>query len=1123
MVAGAFLTSFRKVEELRMRQLFVVCLFLAGILSAGASHLAAQGVTTAALTGVVTSSTGAAISGATVTAVHEPSGTRYGALTRADGRYTIPGMRVGGPYRITATYLGYETQARENVTLNLGVATSIDFALAQTAVAVEGITITAAQADATFSPDRTGASTQVSREALEVLPTVTRRIESFTRLTPQFGGGGSFAGADNRLNNITVDGAYFNNSFGLGGQPGDRTGVAPISIDAIEQVQVNVAPFDVRQGNFVGAGVNTVTRSGTNQFRGSMRYDHQDQKLIGERAGATRIERADNPFDFQNIGGWISGPIIRDRLFFFLNYENEDRTEPGTSWAANPGGAPVTGNMTRVLASDLDQLGNFLQTNFSYDPGGYHGYQHGTPVTRFLGRMDFNLDDRNRFSLRYSHLNSETDVMVSQSSSLGFGTRRFNQNGLNFRGSNYTILENRRSLVGEWNALIGNNMANQLIIGYDRSDESRGSPSGVSAGLFPFVDILEGGSVYTSFGTEPFTPNNELRYGSFQLQNNFTRFGTSHTQTFGVSLERYESENVFFPGSQSVYTYNSLQDFYTDANDFLQNPNRTTSPVTLRRFQVRWANIPGMEKPVQPLEVFYAGVYGQNEWRINSDMTLTAGMRVDVPFFGETGFRNELADQLTFRDENGQPVRYQTDKLPDANLLFSPRVGFNWDVMSNRTTQLRGGTGIFTGRPAYVWISNQIGNTGVLTGFEAIDNTRNRPFNPNPHHYKPTTVTGAPAASYELALTNPDFRFPQIWRSNIAVDQRLPLGLIGTAEFLYGRDVNGIYYINANLREANTQFTGADTRPRWTAVPGQHQTRVHPHVANAVVLKNQNEGYSWHASGSLERPFSNGMYAKVFYSYGEAKNTVDPGSIAFGSWNNNPHAGDPNNPGLGFSGNSPGHRLVGALSATREYFRIGSTTIGLVWEGRTAGNASYVFAGDINGDGGTSNDLIYIPRDMSEMNFQQYSATIGSGANARQVTFTAQQQAEAWEAFIQQDRYLRNNRGQYAERGAVFLPMVYRADLSVAQQLFTDIAGRRNSIEVRADIYNVGNLFNSDWGQGHGFVTTQPLLSQGADAQGRAQYRLRHINGELISESFRRTAGPADLYQIRLGVRYIFN
>lgn len=1062
----------------------------------------AQTQTTASIGGTIVDQNGVALPAATVIAVHEPSGTQYGASTRNDGRYFIPGMRVGGPYKVTVSYVGFESQVKENIFLTLGITTDLDFKLSDKSIELGEVTVTA-QRDAIFSSERTGAATSISKDALETLPTITRRIGDFTRLTPQ-ANGSSFVGQDNRLNNTTVDGSYFNNSFGLAGQPGDRTGVAPISVDAIEQVQVNVAPYDVRQGNFVGAAVNMVTKSGTNDYSGSVYYQWRNEGLVGTEAKNNTF----NPgtFKYNQVGVRLGGPIIKNKLFFFGSYEDETFTQPGTTFLANTGGQTVGGNITRVLASDLNTLSSYLKTNFGYETGPYQGYDFNTPAIRGLIRLDYNLDDNNKMSLRYTHLDSETDVLMSNSSSLGFGSRRTNLNALNFANSNYSILENIRSIIGEWNSRISDNMSNNLILGYTHQDESRG----FKGSLFPMVDILNGGSTYTSFGFEPFTPNNELRYSSYQLQDNFTIYGESHYLTFGTSIERYESENVFFPGSQSAYVYSSLADFYTDANDFLANPNRTTSPITLRRFQVRWSNIPGLEKPIQPLKVLYAGVYAQDEWQVNENFKVVAGLRLDVPYFSETGFVNPEANGYSFRDENGQTVKYATEKLPDANLLYSPRVGFNWDVFGDRTTQIRGGSGIFTGRPAYVWISNQVGNNGVLTGFEQKDNTTVRPFDPNVNKYKPTNVTGAPASSYELALTDPDFKFPQLWRNNIAVDQKLPFGLVGTTEFIYNRDVNGIYYINANLAPANTAFTGADNRPRWTT-----GNRINSNVTSAVVLKNQDVGYSWNISATIERPFSDGFFAKLGYNYGVSKNTVDPGSIAFGSWNNNRHSGDPNNPGVGYSFNSPGSRVFAVISYRKEYFDFGATTVSLFWEGYTNGNAGYAFSGDLNGDGGTSNDLIYIPKDVSEMNFEQFTS---SGK-----TFTVAEQTAAWEAFINQDEYLSANRGKYAERGAVFLPMVFRADLSVTQEVFTNILDKRNTLQFRVDILNVGNFLNKDWGVSQSLVTTQPLIARGADANGAARYRLRNFGDQLISTSYRDNAGFSDVYRIQFSVRYIFN
>ena len=1074
--------------------------------AAGGSALEAQGVTTATLAGQVTRVDGSPLVSGRVTAVHEPSGTTYQSLTRADGRYTIPGMRVGGPYTVTVRSIGIEPQSRSGVSLNLGVATDISFQVREVATTIGAVVVTGETG--TLSPTRTGAATTVGAEAIETLPTISRNIGDFTRLTPQ-SSGTSFAGQDNRMNNITIDGSYFNNSFGLAGTPGARTGVSPIPLDAVEQIQVAIAPFDVRQGNFVGAGVNAVTKSGTNEFEGSLYYLTRNENFVGTDAG-------DLPFDpgtfkFSQIGARLGGPIVRNKLFFFANFEDDELSNPATTFLANAGDEEVEGNTTRVLKSDLDDLSEFLSTNFGYETGAYSGYNHKTPSRRLITKLDFNANESNKLSLRYIHLDSKTDQLVSNSSSLGFGNRRTNSNSMSFANSDYAILENIRSLVGEWNSQIRTNISNNFIVGYTTNDESR-EPKGE---FFPLVDILRDGRTYTSFGFEPFTPSNELRYNTFQIQDNLTWYTTNHDITVGATLQRYRSENIFFSGSQSIYIYNSLDDFYADANDYLANPDRTTSPVTLNRFQVRYNNIPGQVKPVQPLEVLYGGVYAQDEWRATNNLRLTLGLRLDVPKFENTAKRNEDVEELTFRDESGADVRYATDKLPDANLLFSPRLGINWDVRGDRSTQIRGGTGVFTGSPAYVWISNQVGENGILTGFEDIRNTTTRPFNPNPDTYKPTTVTGEPASSYGLAFTDPDFKFPQVWRSNLAIDHRLPYGVVGTLEFLYGRDVNGAYYINANLAEPTDTFTGADDRPRWSA-----SNRINSNITSAVVLKNQNVGRSYDISGSLERSFSNGFFAKAAYNYGVARNTVDPGSIAFGSWNNNPHRGDPNNPGVGFSATSPGHRGFLALSYRREYFDFGATSVSLFAETRTQGNASYTFSGDLNGDGGTSNDLLYIPRDVSEMNFETY--TVPATSTLPERTYTAEDQAEAWDAFIEQDPYLSKHRGEYAQRGAVFLPMVFRTDLSVTQDLFTSLRGKRNNLQLRVDILNFANLLNEEWGVGDRLVTTQPLVARGEDASGAALYRLQTINREYITDTFEQTAGIADVWRMQFGIRYTF-
>jgi len=1097
----------------------LVLFFLAVCLSA---VTASAQVTTGSLGGKIQNAQQEGVAGASVIAIHLPSGTAYETTSRADGRFMVINMRVGGPYSVTVAYTGTGTAAFapetiENVEINLGVATDLDVEVRPIAV-TETVTVTA-KSDTVFSSGRTGAATSVNRETLATMPTLRGQISDLTRLTPQSSGTNSFGGADNRMNNMTVNGAAFNNSFGLGGQPGDRTGVAPISLEAIEQVQVSIAPYDVRQGNFVGASVDTITRSGTNSLRGSAYHRFRNENFVGTEARGLVF----NPgtFNTRNSGGWAGFPILKNRLFMFGNFENEKDARPLNSFRANNGGEPVAGNVTRVLASDLATLSAFLKTNFNYDTGSFDSATDNTPQKRGMIRSDLNINANHKFSFNYLQLNSSSDNQLSGSTSAGFGRRQVNSDYLNFQNSNYAILENRKTTTGELNSVIGSSMANSLRVSYSYSDEGRPQ----SDVLFPFVDVRLGSSVYTSFGSEPFTPNNELVYNSYEVKNDFTKFLTKHEITGGFRVERYHSDNVFFNCcKQGAWTYSSLEDFYTDARGALANPNRTMSPVTALRYQVRYMNIPGLDKPIQPLTALYGGAYAQDVWRPRTNLSLTAGLRFDVPAFENTAYNNANANALTFRDENGEPVQYNSGQMPGANILWSPRFGFNYDVNGDQRTQIRGGTGVFTGQPLYVWISNQLANTGVLQGNLQADNTTAFPFTPNVDRYKPTNVTGTPAASYELNVTDNDFRFPQVWRSNIAVDRRLPGGITGTAEFMYNRDVNGIYYINANLPAAQSAFVGADTRPRYvgascaTPTPGPCVNRINNAAGNVVtaniVLKNQDIGRNWNLAFSAIKPMWHGITLRTAYSYGEAKNTIDPGSTANASWNSNPTPADPNNPGLGYSTSSPGHRFFLSTSYTKQYFGFGATTVSAFWETRTLNNTSYVFAADANGDGGATNDLIYIPRNIGEMNFTDIPGA---------VAFTAAQQAAAFEAYITQDAYLSAHRGEYAQRGAVFLPLLHKLDLGVSQDVFKNIKGKRNAGQFRIDIQNFGNMLNSNWGVGQRVIRNNILTAPAVDAQGRLSYRMQVVNNQLVSRTYESTSGLLDVFQFGLSFRYSFN
>jgi outer membrane receptor protein involved in Fe transport len=1095
----------------------------------------AQGVTTGALTGVVTDTQMRPVAGASVIAIHEPSGTTYEGITRADGRYQIPGMRVGGPYSITVNFVGagtaFEPQTTNDVTVNLGAPVDVNFNVKP--IAVQEQVSVVATVDPVFSSGHTGASTSVDRETIGLIPTFQGRISDVTRLSPQSNGTG-FAGQDNRMNNITVDGSSFNNSFGLGGQPGDRTGVAPISLEAVEQVQVSVAPFDVRQGSFIGAGVNTVTRSGTNQFSGTFYHNFRNQDWVGTESKGTTV----NPgtFTFRNTGGSASGPIIRNRWFAFGNYEDQADTRPLWSTRANKGGEPTNTSVSRVLESDLTALSSYLKSNFNYDTGPFDNIDKETPVKRFLIRSDYNISNASKVSFRFNYLDSFTDVATSQSASALLGRSSAGPTFLAFQNSNYKILENIRSGIGEWNTVFGTSVANSLQSGYTTQDESRDS----RGTMFPFIDIREGGTAYTSFGFEPFTVNNELRYQTFQIQDNVSKFTANHSFTFGGYLEKYHSDNVFFGCCpQGAWEYNSLADFYADANGYLANPNRTTSPVTAGAFQVRWANLPGLDKPSQPLDVWYHAYYAQDEWRPVSNFTLTAGVRADVSSFENTAYRNAAADALTFRDENGNSVQYDTGSMPKANILWSPRAGFNWDVAKDQMTQVRGGSGLFSGRPAYVWISNQIGNTGVLIGETRITAPTNAfPYTPDASRYR-GVATGAGATSYALNVTDPDFKFPQVWRSNIAVDRKLPGGLISTTEYLYAKDVNAVFYIDANLPAPQSAFTGVDARPRWVGTPcsgngnvGGCVTRINATpgnvVTNAYVLKNTDLGHQWMFSESLNKTFGFGLSVRGAYSYGRAYSVSDPESTASTSFSRNSTFNNPNDAVATESLWSPGHRVFALVTFSREYFSFGATSVSAFWEARPSTNTgstrvSYTFAGDANNDAVSGNDLIYVPKDQSEMSFSAFTAPNG-------VTFSAAEQAAAFDQLISSDSYLNSRRGKYVERNGSSFPMMRNLDLTIAQQIFHNVGGKRNAFQIRADFLNFGNLLNHNWGAGWRPVATinnnnqvQLLTNPAADANGRLSYRLATANNQLIQNLWQNTSGTGDVYQFQLSLRYSFN
>lgn len=1091
-------------------------------------------VTTSTISGTVTDSQGEALVGATVVATHVPSGTRYGTATNAAGRYVLPAVRVGGPFTLNVTYTGYEPMNRENIYTNLGIAANVDFQLRESGVAMEEVVISTSRNDI-FSTERTGASSNFSNAQVSSLPAVgSRSISSITRYSPQGNSGGSFGAQDSRLNNFTIDGSVFNNGFGLGtdAQAGGRTGSTAISLDAIEQLQINVAPFDVRQSGFVGSGINAVTRSGTNEYEGSAYYNWRNDGdlFIGKKAAGQPASIGQ--FDEYVIGARFGGPIVQNKLFYFISGEIQRRTEPATTFVAD--GSSLPGTVTRVKKSDLDELRRWLKNNYGYETGPYEGYNNETTSDKFLVRLDWNVNERNRLTLRYTHHNSLADQPISNSSSLGAGSRRSNLDAMSYQNSGYLIGDNTRSVVAEWNGTLSQKVHNNLIVGYDYQNEDRKYKGAV----FPTIDIRSQGVTYISAGFDPFTPDNQLSYGTFHATDNVSFYLNKHTVTVGANYEKYKSDNLFFPGSHGVYIFNSLSDFYTASTFNLNNPDADTSNVKIARFQLRYSIQPNGEKPLQVLKANKFDLYAQDEIQIGRNFRLTAGVRASIITFDKTALLNQnLLDNYRFYNENGDStLAINTGNMPDPKVLWEPRLGFNWDVGGRKSVQVRGGSGIFTGRPPYVWLSNQIGNNGVLTGFldqNVTGGSNLYGFTDDPTRHIPEQALGA----QEITAADPDYRFPQIWKTNLAVDYKLPFGLIATVEGLYNKNMNSTIYYNANFKPANTTFTGPDMRDRWT-----QGNRLYNNISSAVIMTNTSEGYYWAGTFKLEYPVKRGFYGMAAYTYSQAKDLMSAGSIAAGSWNGVKTVNGNNKLSLTFADQDMPHRIVGMLGYRIEYGKRidGATqfTLGYVGERRgfntAAGinTARYSYAlgsasglNGMNGDGVTGNDLLYIPNSASELTFVPLIVRNSLGTPLD--TFSVDEQVAAFDAYLNQDEYLNGHRGQYAERNGAQFPMLHRFDLSVMQEFGIKVSGKRNALQVRADIINVANLLNDEWGVGQVLVTDQPLRAASATADGVPQYTMatQTINGkpELVRSTFIKGVSPSDVWNLQLSIRYIFH
>ena len=931
----------------------------------------------------------------------------------------------------------------------------------------------------------------------------------------------NFAGRNSLYNNITVDGAFFNNAFALSSTIGGQAGASPISVDAIDQFQVLIAPYDVRQGMATGANINVVTKSGTNNWSGSGYYFGTDQGLVGNKIG--EVVNQYGTFARGQIGARIGGALIKDKLFVFGSFEQETQTDPGSNFVATRTGSEP--NKSIAKAADLDRLKDFLMSKFKYNPGAYENWNREKYSQKVNLRLDWNISDKHKFNVKYNYLRSYADINPSNSGSLS-GGRGASATVLPFQGSLYRINNNLDSYIAELNSTFSSSVANNLTVGYTAMRDFRQSP--VNDNPFPTVDIGNNDlNELTVFGYEPFSANNILNSDIFQIADNLTIYKGKHVYTLGLAYETNSFMNGFAPNYYGGYQFKSIDDFINSANG--------DTKVIPARYQQQWSNYSTF--PFAEMKGSTLSFYGQDEITAAKGLKLTFGLRADAtsfPSFDEPKYTNTYVPSLTFRDG----VKLTTNKFPETTVLWSPRFGFNWDVKDDKQTQIRGGLGIFSGRVPYVWLSNQLSNNGVLFGSENIQNPTNRPFNPDVNAYRPAITLPLTPTAYNLAVTDPNFKFSQVFRTNLALDKNLGDGWILGLEGIYTKDINAVYLENVNLPKSTVKAVGADNRVifytlganglpssvRNFAIYGNVRgvnapavgpnTVSSPNISDAIVIKNTDLGYSYAFTATISKSFENGLFASLAYTNSDSRSVNDGGSIAQSQWRDRVVSGDPNENVASYSSYIQTHRFNAYGSYRLNYLNENaSTTFGFTYSAAPAGRFSYTYSGDMNGDNQTSNDLIFIPRSQSDILLRDLG------------TYTAAQQWADLDKYITQDSYLNSHRGHYAERNGAELPWSANFDFKIIQDFYIKVGGHKNTLQFTLDVFNFGNYVTPQWGLNQSTLRAGLINYVANDAAtGRPVFTFPYRSGTTpLSDTFQRSFGLGSRWQAQFGVRYIFN
>ena len=1105
--------------------LLTILIFISGL--SLSNDLIAQ-VTTSSISGFVKTSSGEALPGATVTAIHQPSGTKYVTLSKKNGNFTIPNTRIGGPYLITVDYVGYASQTLDNVSLNLGEPYSADVTMSEKSTVLSNVVVRGVSKS--LAAQKTGASTILGSRQIMTLPTFSRSLTDFTRLTPQ-ANGSNFAGRDGRFNNLQIDGANLNNNFGLSSDPQPGGGANPISIDAYDEISINIAPYDVRQSGFTGAGINVLTKSGTNTFHGTAYGFYRDQSFNGTKIKDSVLTQPTQKTVIEGVS--LGGPIIKNKLFFFANAEWEKSSKPNDN-TFTPG---ASGNSASPVDS-LNKFHDYLLSKYGYEAGVYSNLPNFEVKNRkLIGKINWNINNIHKLSLKYSDFKGSDQSLLNGSSvpnsgAGGFVIRGQNPNApiarlpnnrnsaqsIGFSNSNYGTNHIVQSTSLELNSNFNSRFSNQLLLTYTHIQDTRVS----AGGIFPTIEIFDAdgtvagvtkGRNYMSAGTDPFTRNNDVINNIYNLTNNFTYYAGKHTLTAGITYEYQKVGNAFMAGSESYYIYNSLNDFITNQ-----------APAF---FSYTYSLVPGQAKVFSAdLKVGQIGAYIQDELNVNNNFKLTYGLRGDVPTYLKQPLENSAITALQFPDVNGNLTSYNTGQWPKAKLLLSPRAGFRWKVPEENLT-MRGGTGIFTGKIPFVFLTNMPSNSGVYQNGTVINTPADLAgitFNPNPDAYIgkfPTTVTAKAPGSFVLIDRN--FKFPQVFRTNLGIDKSLGHGFVATVDVMYTKDLNAVKMRNANLKDPVAMLNGTDNRPYFPATTKPEDKFVYPNLAGtgrggtAIVLENTNKGYSFNSTFQLAKAFSKGLYGSIAYTYTLATEvSSNPGSQATSAWQSIVNVGTPNAIELYNSAYSVPNRVVGTLSYRFEYLNHMATTLSLFYEGSNQFRYSYVVGGDLNGDGNNASDLMYIYKHGTDVNFVAVKNADGS------TKYSVAQQAAAYDQFVANSSYLKKHAGQYSERNSALAPWYNKMDARLLQDFYIKSGVNTHTLEFSVDVVNLGNLINSAWGVRSFTTVSNPLTLKTVDATGTPSYTLATFQGQLVTQPFQRAYSTSNTWGIQLGLRYSF-